>query len=499
MGVDLTFYGGLREIGGTKILLRADGGSIFLDFGQNFDLEGRYFEQPWNPPFYIPSLLQVGALPQIDGLYRMKPRKPVDGVLITHAHLDHCGHVPLLAPEVPVYAGEDTKNLILIRSETYNRGWQNDYGPTEWRTFNSGQPVAVEGTDIAFTPHEVDHSVPASFAFIVDAAGKKIAYTGDLRMHGRRRQLTDGFLQALRDSRIDVLVCEGTHVAPEGEDPESMLLKEAERISLQKLGAAAPERLEVQCETEDELEEQLGSIIRNAKGLVLVETPAIDLDRVYSVWRAATDTGRTLILPSRLAHIVLEARQRTKIDHLPVVQGTALYLSQIKRRSDRRLPTDPLDTEELVVGRRKWEQHLAAEWTRQGGLLVGLPEGRRVIADNPEAFVFCSPRAVNILPELAYPSRGLPLTFVLSRSAPFNLPMVDYLGRLHQWLSFYGCREYYHLHISGHLTDGDIRRLIDAAAPNQLIPIHTRWPEEFHKWHDRVLIETRLGEVVVVD
>ena len=150
MSVTLTFYGGLREIGGTKILLKTGGGCCFLDFGKSFSHEADYFAEPYNAPFHIPSLLSVGALPEIDGLYRLNPGKPVDGVLITHPHLDHCGYVSILSPQIPIYAGKDTKELILIRSETNDRGWQNDYRQTDWRTFLSGDVVRVESTDISF-------------------------------------------------------------------------------------------------------------------------------------------------------------------------------------------------------------------------------------------------------------------------------------------------------------------------------------------------------------
>src|SRR6266545_490554 len=126
LSVELTFYGGRREIGGTKILLKTSRGAVFLDFGKSFDLEGKYFDE-WNPPFYIPSLIQIGALPDIEGLYRMKPGRPVDGVIISHPHQDHVGHVPLPSPEIPIYAGADTAELIRIRNETYNHNWQNDY------------------------------------------------------------------------------------------------------------------------------------------------------------------------------------------------------------------------------------------------------------------------------------------------------------------------------------------------------------------------------------
>jgi ribonuclease J len=344
----------------------------------------------------------------------------------------------------------------------------------------------VPGTDIAFTPYEVDHSVPASFAFIVSAGGKKIAYTGDLRMHGRRHHLTDGFLQALRDADIDVLLCEGTHVLPDGEDAEAALLKQAEEFYTAKLGGGGPRPIKVPCETEDELEAHLSSIIAKERGLVVVETPAIDLDRVFSVWKAAQANGRVLILPSRLAYIILEARRRTSIEYLPEIQGSGLYLSQHKMRADKRGPADPLDAEELLEGRRQWQQQLAANWTREGGLVVGLPQGRRFIADHPDAYVVCTPRAANLLSELSYGTQRFPMTLVMARTAPFNLPMVEDVARIQQWLNLLRSESYYQLHVSGHVTDGDVRKLIDAAEPDRVIPIHTRWPEAFGRWHDRV-------------
>jgi mRNA degradation ribonuclease J1/J2 len=42
----LTFYGGVGEIGGNKILLRDENTSIFLDFGKNFERERRFYDEP---------------------------------------------------------------------------------------------------------------------------------------------------------------------------------------------------------------------------------------------------------------------------------------------------------------------------------------------------------------------------------------------------------------------------------------------------------------------
>src|SRR3989304_5663211 len=100
--LSLRFYGGHYEIGGTKPLLRTDEGQVFLEFGKSFETEGRFFEEPWNPPFHIASLLSVGALPDLPGLYRTGgAAPPVNGIIISHAHQDHGGCVPFLEPGIP--------------------------------------------------------------------------------------------------------------------------------------------------------------------------------------------------------------------------------------------------------------------------------------------------------------------------------------------------------------------------------------------------------------
>jgi len=496
--LELTFYGGVREIGGTKILLRTDGGSIFLDFGKDFGLESSYFEEPWNPPFHIPSLQAIGALPPIDGLYRTNPGRPVDGVLISHAHLDHCGHIPLLSPQIPVYAGRDTRELILIRSETYDHDWTNDFSLTDWRTFRTGDVVQVEGTDISFMPIHVDHSAPASYAFIIQAGGRKIAYTGDLRMHGRHPRMTEDFLGALRVNHIDTLICEGTHVAPAGSDPEAELVAQMGNFFRQRMGEAAPQAITVPCSTEAEVEAGLHEIISASRGLVLVEVAPVDLDRVWSVCRAARAAGRIPVLPTRLGYIILQATRRSCIQDLPAVDGTGLYLSQLKKHADRRRSGDPPDAEELLDGRRQWEQRLALDWLRARGTLVGLPEGRETVRENAELFVFCSPQVVNLLPELCYDAPTCPVTFVLSKTGPFNPEMAVSFNRFLHWLTLYGCAEYHRVHVSGHAPMEDIVRVIEAANPGLLVPVHTKHPEAFERLHDKVLSEIEIGQPVAL-
>lgn len=44
MTAKLTFYGGVDEIGGNKILLQTEDGSVLLDFGRRMGEYGKFFQ-----------------------------------------------------------------------------------------------------------------------------------------------------------------------------------------------------------------------------------------------------------------------------------------------------------------------------------------------------------------------------------------------------------------------------------------------------------------------
>jgi len=55
MVTKLTFFGGIDEIGGNKILLEDKGTKIFLDFGQSFTFGADYFTS-WLQPRWLNGL-----------------------------------------------------------------------------------------------------------------------------------------------------------------------------------------------------------------------------------------------------------------------------------------------------------------------------------------------------------------------------------------------------------------------------------------------------------
>jgi ribonuclease J len=224
----------------------------------------------------------------------------VDAVLLTHAHVDHYGYAPLLKEGIDIYLGQGTKEIIDIRNETYTKSWDRKMDHLSFKTFRTGDELQVG--DISFKPIHVDHSVSGAYGYIIYAGDKTIAYTGDLRLHGYVSRLTEDFISQLEKEEVDVLITEGTNIAPEDEDA---FLRYFEFEFKKRMGKA-PERKKKPCDTEGDVKEKLTDTIGEAEGLVMVETSPADVDRMRSLWKATEDNNRRLVLDPRQAYLLFQ-------------------------------------------------------------------------------------------------------------------------------------------------------------------------------------------------
>src|SRR6266581_1389417 len=101
----LTFYGGVGEIGGNKILLEEKSTRVL------------FYDEYLNPRSAsgLGDFLRMGLVPDMPGIYRndllatvgREPETPsVDAVLLSHAHMDHSSYISFLHEKIPVYCGE---------------------------------------------------------------------------------------------------------------------------------------------------------------------------------------------------------------------------------------------------------------------------------------------------------------------------------------------------------------------------------------------------------
>ena len=68
----LTFYGGVNEVGGNKILLEDKDTKVFLDFGMSFSQRGAYFDEFMSPRLStgLKDFIEMGLIPNLQGVYR---------------------------------------------------------------------------------------------------------------------------------------------------------------------------------------------------------------------------------------------------------------------------------------------------------------------------------------------------------------------------------------------------------------------------------------------
>lgn len=391
---------GCHEIGGSCVELVSQGKRLVLDVGK--PLTAARDE-------HIP-------LPDVPGLADGDPS--LLGVLISHGHLDHYGLIDQVHPSVPVLCGRAAADIVSAA-----RFFSPGPTLTPTRCFEDSVPITLGPFTV--TPILVDHSAYDAYALLVEADGRRLLYTGDLRGHGRKAACFERLLAA-PPTGVGTLLMEGTHVR-------------------------ADALAEPSTPTERDVELAMRDTFRTTPGAALVLSSAQNVDRLVTVYRAAKAAGRTLVMDLYTA-TVAEATGRASIPR-PGFPGVGVYLPRRQRS--------------LIVCSGEFERAAAVRPFRV------YPE--QLQAD-PSRYVLLTPSSA---------ARELLDLGVLS-TAVWSL-WSGYLEepsgqRLTSLLSEHGVPCVQH-HTSGHASISDLRRLVAAVKPEHVVPIHTegahRYAEHF--------------------
>ncbi|MGC8895748.1 MAG: MBL fold metallo-hydrolase [Candidatus Bathyarchaeia archaeon] len=431
----ITFYGGVNEVGGNKILLRDRDTRVFFDFGMSFSMRRQFYSPPLLSPKSEKSLQALGILPKIDGVYRFDAKAPeVDAVFISHGHMDHSAYLSFIKREIPVYCGETTKIILQAMSEMRRADLEFDVEDIKFEAFRTGHKIRVGGLEIL--PIHVDHSVPGAYGFIVQTSSGVVAYTGDFRAHGAKPEMTGEFVEKAKESEPAAVVSEATNMT----------------------GASIS--------SEGEVESKLNEIVQQANGIVLADFASTDVDRFNSFYRIAKKTGRCLTVSLRQAFL-MEALRKDKGLRLPVLSDENIL---IFRKSKKRY--------------EKWENTIVEKYKDK---IVDVFE---VSKKQCKAILAMSLYDLEELVEIQ-PAAGS--CYVLSASEPFNEEMEIDFERLLNWLRHYGLPQY-HVHVSGHIMPLQLKKILKEINATKIFPVHTENVELFAKFMRDLKSETILVE-----
>jgi ribonuclease J len=392
----------------------------------------------------------MGLVPDLPGIYRedlmLKAGKEikepdVDAVLISHAHSDHIDYVSFLHKDIPLYMGQTTHNMVKaiqerssgsidreileFRSADSKRG--DPKIPRKIYEFRSGNKFKIGSLEIV--PIHVDHSVPGAYGFIIYTSDGPVVYTGDLRRHGFKSEMTEEFIQKAKESKPVALIAEGTRITdPPTNENEQMVF---------------------------DLSDTLTSKTSN---LIFADFNFKDVDRVRTFYNVAKKNNRKLVVKIKDCYYLK-------------------YMSQ-----DPKLDIPNWDDEDIVIYKAKYRSgtYSDSDYYGEDRVFATAPNALTAseIAQNPSRYLcaigyfgFSALIDMNPKPGAVY---------IHSASEPYNEEQILSEKRLLNWLERFQM-ERHQIHCSGHAKGTDLMDMVKEIDAKMLYPIHTEYPQEYRK------------------
>jgi KH/beta-lactamase-domain protein len=204
--IRITALGGFQEVGRSAILVQTRESSVLLDCGINPG-----------------STISLNAFPRLDA--PQFDLDALDAVVISHAHLDHCGFLPFLFKygyDGPVYCSAPTSSLMTLLQLDYldvlnKQGLmppydQKDVRDTVLHTIPLRYGAVTDiAPDVRLTLHNSGHILGASLIHLHIGEGlHNLVYTSDYK-YGQSMLLEPA---ATMFPRVETIITESTYGSP---------------------------------------------------------------------------------------------------------------------------------------------------------------------------------------------------------------------------------------------------------------------------------------------
>ncbi|QOD37932.1 ribonuclease J [Candidatus Wolbachia massiliensis] len=255
--------GGVGRIGMNVSLYHYQGKWIMIDLGIGFADET------------MPGIELLIA----DVDFIAQRRKDLLGIIITHAHEDHCGAVPYLWEELqcPIYTTKFTVNFLKEKLKEFRL---EGMVPVEEVDINGNinlGPFAIEFINIT-------HSIPEAHSILISTDVGSTLHTGDWKFDPKPVVGLTSNINRLKEigTKGDLLaaICDSTNILSK-HDPES----------------------------EGEIYNNIYNIIKRSKKLVAVSLFASNVARIETISQAARALGRKVVLLGRSLWRIVKVAQ----------------------------------------------------------------------------------------------------------------------------------------------------------------------------------------------
>ncbi len=398
--IKLTIHRGSHQIGGNCVELATPNTKILIDCGLPLD----YDEQDPEVQTQIHEDAKVWL-------------NDCDAIFLSHYHADHYGLLNEAPEGTKVYATKETAEMMKMSGM---------FGIDLTKHLDV-QPIenTVTVKDFRITKYDVDHSAFGACAFLIEADGQSILYSGDIRLHGKK-----GLLYKCLPQDVDYLFLEGTN-----------------------LGRGARQKTEYN--VKDEFIHQFES---NPDSAFLVWCSAQNIDRLVSIYNACLKIKRYLCVDTYTAYALTLAHQCKKgIPYTKTHPNLIVYYPN-------------KFTNKLINKRPDIHNHIKNIFKK-----IDNKDPQK----NPSKYVFVF--RPNMLDFFNKHLANTSIRFVLSMWSQYwdkdNRDLVQFKN----WLAAKPelRKKLPDIHTSGHADVESLQKIVEHIQPKNIIPIHTEHSEKF--------------------